>query len=82
MVMVSTDKHFPAEFGGVLEVLEGDAAVLGRVADRARVRWVAVRGQHSSGVLRGGGKIDKLVQYLLYRNIPLFMAVFGIPNCM
>lgn len=52
MVMVSTDKHFPAEFGGVLEVLEGDAAVLGRVADRARVRWVAVRGQHSSGVLR------------------------------
>ena len=49
-----------AELGRVLEVLEGDAAVLGRVADRARVRRVAVRRQHGTRVLERTFLKDRL----------------------
>ena len=48
-----------AELGRVLEVLEGDAAVLARVADRARVRRVAVRRQHGTRVLERTSNVQR-----------------------
>ena len=52
-IHISIFIHFPAKLGCVFEFFQGDAAVLGRVADWARVRRIAVRRQYCTGVLEG-----------------------------